>query len=114
MRAGRLRYRVTIQRKTVTKDAYGAETITWTTLGTYWAAVEPLRGREFLDQKFDGAELTTRIVLRYQGSTDIKPEYRATWDGHIYDILAVVEVDARHREYQLLCREVFTDDWDGH
>jgi head-tail adaptor len=45
-------------------------------------------------------------VLRYQGSTSILPEYRATWSGHTYDIVSVVEVDTRHRELQLLCREV--------
>lgn len=114
MRAGRLRNRVVIQCKTVVKDAYGAETITWATVGTYWGAVEPLRGREFMEQKADGAELSTRIVIRYQGSTAIKPEYRATWNGHLYDIQSIVEVDSRHRELQLLCREVLTDDWDGH
>jgi head-tail adaptor len=34
MRAGRLRHRVVIQRKTVTQNAFGEEVITWTTVGT--------------------------------------------------------------------------------
>lgn len=114
MRAGRLRRRVTVHYKVVVKDAYGAETITWTTLGTYWGAVEPLHGREFTDQKMDGAELTTRIVIRFQPGVTIAPHtHRVTWSGHLYDIQSVVNVDERRRETQLICREVFTDDWEG-
>jgi len=103
MRAGRLRRRVKIEEKSVVQDSYGAETITWSEVGTFWTAVEPLRGDEFLEQRRRGAEVTTRIVMRYLD--EIAPEMRATWDGHTYDIVAVIDVDGRHRELQLMVRE---------
>lgn len=104
MRAGRLRQRVTIQEKVVTQNEFGEEVITWTDYLTVWAAVEPLRGREFIEQAMAGAEITTRIVTRWHPG--IRPEMRALHENYIYDIQAVIRVDERHREVQLLCREV--------
>lgn len=106
MRAGRLRKRVTIQQKTtpVTQNTYGEEAPVWETVATVWASVEPLRGREFLEARREGAEVTTRIVMRYQSG--IAPEMRATYDGHTYDVLSVIDPEERHRELQLMCREV--------
>lgn len=104
MRAGRLRHRVTIQSKTVTQNSYGEEVITWTDVDTVWASIEPLRGREFEELRRAGADLTTRIVMRYQAG--IVPEMRATEGGHTYDILSVVNVEERDRELHLMCREV--------
>ena len=44
--AGRLKDRVTIHSRSVTRDAYCAEVITWATLATVWASVESISGRE--------------------------------------------------------------------
>lgn len=104
MRAGRLRHRVTIQQKTVSQDGYGAEVITWADVATVWASVEPLRGREFLDTRREGAEVSTRIVIRYRAG--IVPEMRVTFGDHVYDLLSVVHVEERARELQLMCKEL--------
>lgn len=104
MRAGRLRHRVTIQEKSVTRDDYGAETITWTDVATVWASVEPLRGDEFLAMDRRGADVTTRIVMRYYDG--VAPEMRVSWGSHTYDVRSVIDVEERHRELQLMCREV--------
>lgn len=106
MKAGDLRERVTIQDKTVTQDGYGAEVITWTEVGTYWAAVEPLAGREFLEGRQLVAEVTTRIRIRYQGSdVDIRPEMRAVYRSRYFEIVAVIHIKERKRELLLMCTE---------
>lgn len=105
MRAGTLRHRVTIQQKAVTRDSYGAEVVTWQDVATTWGAVEPLSGREYLAALQTQAEVTTRIRLRYRSDVTLQPEMRATWTGHVYDILAIVEVETRQREVHLMCRE---------
>lgn len=104
MRAGRLRHRVAIQQKSVTRDSYGGETITWPGVITVWASVEPLRGDEFIEAQRAGARVDTRIVMRYQSG--IVPEMRATEGSHTWDILSVINVEERDRELQLMCREV--------
>lgn len=106
MRAGDLRHRVTIQAKQATRDAYGAEVVTWGDVATVWAAVEPLAGREFLQAQQVQEAVTTRIRVRYRGDVAYTPEMRASWDGHLYNILSVIEVEGRRRELHLMCEEV--------
>jgi len=104
MRAGDLRQRVTIQSKTAVQNSFGEEVITWVDLATVWASVEPLRGREFLDGKMLTAEITTRIRIRERDG--ISPEMRAVFGSKIYDILAVVHIEEREREIDLMCQEI--------
>lgn len=106
MRAGRLRHRVTIQEKPdpVPQNSFGEEEFEWQDVVTLWAAIEPIRGGEFLEGRHEGAEATTRIVTRYYSG--IRPEMRATEGSHAWDILSVINVDERDRELQLMCREV--------
>jgi len=104
MQAGRLRRRVTIQRKTVTRDSFGAETITWQEVATVWASVEPLRGREFLESRRAEAEVTTRITIRYRAG--ITPEMRVVHGDDAYNIVSVIEPESRLRALVLMCRRV--------
>ena len=103
MKIGTLRHRVTLEEKTVTRDGYGGEVVTWSTVATVWAAVEPLQGREFLDGRRLEAEVNTRIRMRYRSG--ILPGMRVTWGDHVYDVEAVLEVESRRRELRLMCRE---------
>lgn len=106
MRAGTLRQRVTIQDKSVVRDTYGGETISWTDVAEVWAAVEPLQGREYLEARQTMAEVTTRIRVRYRSG--ITPEMRVEYDSRNYEILAVIHVREQQRELHLMCREFVT------
>ena len=103
MRAGELRNRITIQSKTVVQNTFGEEDITWTEFATVWAAIEPLRGREFLDAQMASAEVTTKITIRQRDG--ISPEMRVVHGSIIYNIRAVIHVETRQREMQLMCQE---------
>jgi len=104
MRAGELREQVKLQRKSVTRDSYGGEVITWTDIATVWGKVEPLRGREFLEQRRDGNEVTTRITLRYRSG--LEPIHRAVHRSTTYDIQSVIHKETRFRELELMCLAV--------
>jgi SPP1 family predicted phage head-tail adaptor len=104
MRAGQLRQRITIQSKTPNRDTFGQEVITWTDFATVWAAVEPLRGREFLDARMVTAEVTTKIRIRQRDG--ISPEMRVVFGSINYDVLAVIHVEEREREIHLMCQEI--------
>lgn len=104
MRAGQLRHRVALQTVTETRDAVGGIVSGWATTVTLWAAVEPLRGREFFQARAEQAGVDTRIRIRYRAG--VVPKQRITWDGHTYDIEAVIEPDSRRRELHLMCSEV--------
>ncbi len=104
MRAGDLRHKVTIQQKTITKDTEGIPSETWTDFATVWAAIEPLQGREFFSAQAINAQVTTRIRIRYLAG--ISPTMRVSYGTRIFDIQAVIDVEERHLELQLMCQEV--------
>lgn len=104
MRSGDLRHRITLQQKQLTKDQEGIATENWVDVATVWAAVEPLKGREYFQAAAVNAENTVRFRIRYrQGITSAM---RVVYNGRVFNINSVIDVDERHREIQLMCQEV--------
>ena len=104
MRAARIRHRVTIQQPVVAVNGYGERITTWSTVAVVWAAVEPLRGREFFDAEQTQAEVSHRVVLRYRSG--MVATMRLLHLTRVLHIQAIIDVDERHRELQLMCREM--------
>jgi head-tail adaptor len=48
MQAGKLREYVTLQEKSVTRDAFGGEVVTWTTVESVYAELDPWQMRQRL------------------------------------------------------------------
>jgi len=86
------------------KDSEGLVTETWTDFATVWAAVEPLRGRKYFEAAAVNAENTVRFRIRYRFG--ITPDMRVIYSGRIFHIASVIDIDERHREIHLICREV--------
>lgn len=105
MRAGDLRHRVTIQQQVGKgKDPVTKETReTWQDVATVWAAVEPLRGREYFQAMETESEAVTRVRIRYRPG--VTNEMRVQYGDRILYIQGVIDVDERHRELQLMCVE---------
>ena len=103
MRTGRLRHRVKIQDYTESQNTFGETTKTWTDYATVWAAIEPVKGREFWESQQVNAEITTKITMRYLAG--IKPKMRILYGIRIFEIDSVINPDERNRELQLLVME---------
>ena len=103
LRSNRMRHRIEILEKSVTQNATGEEMITWTGVGDFWASVEPIRGREFVEMKQAQAEISTRIRMRF--TDGITPTMRVRYDGRDFEIQAVIHVEEKQRELQLMCSE---------
>lgn len=96
----RLRHRVTIQTATITNDVEAwADTYT-----SVPAAVEPLHGKEYWEAQKISAEVTVRITIRYRSG--ILPTMRVKWGDRIFRINAVLNINERNRELQLMTTEV--------
>ena len=102
VKAGRLRQRITLQAKSVTRDAMGGEVITWADQVTIWASAEPLRGREFFAAQQEQAEISIRFVIRYR--SDVTTAWRVMWETRAYDIVEIIDIDGRHKEQQIMAR----------
>lgn len=104
MRAGTLRHRVTFQEKDVSRNDFNEEVITWDDYVTVWGSVEDLSGREFLQRDRAGAEVTTRVRIRYRD--DLVEEMRAVWGSRTFDVEAILDPTGRGRELEIMCREL--------
>jgi SPP1 family predicted phage head-tail adaptor len=105
MQAGRLRQQVIIENFTVTKNAFGEEIPGWATYMSTWAAVEPVRGREYMEARQVQADVDTRIRVRAQSGKTILPTMRVKFGSRIYTIQSVINVGELGKEIQLMCKE---------
>ena len=103
LKAGTLRHEVTIQQKSVTRDAYGAEVITWTVLENVWASIEPISGREYFMSQQTQSVVDTKITIRYLSG--IHPYDRVLYGTRIYDIQTIINPNEKNESLTLMCRE---------
>jgi len=104
MNPGRLNRRVTLQQQTVERDTVGQAKPVWTDVVTVWAAVLPLRGREYFESAKVNSEITVRVVIRYRA--DVKPSWRVKHGADAYDIIEIINPADGKRELQLMCKRV--------
>lgn len=103
MFSGRLRSRITLQRRSVTRDATGAEVETWAELSTVWADIEALPGREFWASQAVTSSQVLRFRVRYlAGVTTLD---RILYDGRLWNIRSAPP-DPNSRELVLTAEEV--------
>ena len=109
MRAGQLRHRVTLHRKTEAKGDLGGVTNTWSAYATdVPAAVKPLQGRELTRAAQVHADVSHEVFMRYR--EDVRPSDRmefnpdGTGDSSTLEIITVIR-DERRRLLRLPCTE---------
>lgn len=100
---GELRQRVSLQTKTITK-AEGIPQENWITVDTVWAAIADLTGKEYFQAASVQSEVTSRIRIRYRPG--MNPGMRVLYGSRVFAILSVIDKDERHREMELMCKEV--------
>jgi SPP1 family predicted phage head-tail adaptor len=103
MRAGKRRHYIAIEQISQARDARGELTETWSTFASAWAAIEPVRGREYFLAHAENGAADTRISLPYVAG--VTRSMRVNHDGRLYDIQHVLNIDERNRELNLMCLE---------
>jgi SPP1 family predicted phage head-tail adaptor len=111
MRAGRLDRRVELQKPTASLASSGQDQISWVTVATVWAAVEPIRGRETFDAQKIASEVDVKILIRHR--SDVLPTWRVRLNDtvtspvtvRIFRIIDVVNPFDARSELQLMCAE---------
>jgi SPP1 family predicted phage head-tail adaptor len=111
MNAGRLQHRIDVEEAVETQDGDGDPVVAWSSLGTVWGAVAPVRGRESHyagDQTL--AETDTRITLRYGPLTkQISAKHRLVHQGTPFNVSRVVHVDLANREIEIMATSGVND-----
>jgi SPP1 family predicted phage head-tail adaptor len=106
MDIGSMDQRVTLQRRTGSKDAVGQQAFTWTDVCTVWAQVQAVRGREFFAAAQAQQEQTVKVRIRYR--TDIDATLRLVHKGVEHHITGVIPV-GRNEMLEIMCLEGVRD-----
>jgi SPP1 family predicted phage head-tail adaptor len=102
---GALNKHITIIKNTgTTSDAYNNPVPVWTDSSTRWAQVITEGGREFYAAQRVQAETKVLFKLRYTNAIDVKDRIR--YDGKVYEILSVTDVNAGRVELNISAKEV--------
>jgi SPP1 family predicted phage head-tail adaptor len=86
------------------EDDIGNQTETWAKVAETWAAIEPLKGDERWAAAYAQATTTHRVTMRPPGVA-VHPSNRLVFNGRIFEIEAVLDIEERGRELQLMCVE---------
>ena len=101
-----MRQRITIQQLTEAQDAQGAKSESWATYATVWAAIRPLRGREFLEAKQLQARVSHEIRARWLSG--VTPAMQITVDSRTFRIESAVNENERNETLLMMCEEVLS------
>jgi SPP1 family predicted phage head-tail adaptor len=102
MYAGRLRHRVTIERRGTAVDAIGQPVETWSPYATVWADVRHQQGLEAIHAGAPTSVARASIRIRYR--EDIDHSMRVSYKGKTYNIIAVLPGSPEHVD--LVCEVV--------
>ena len=102
MQAGRLRHRITIQRKTEARDSYGDAVPTWSDVAEVWAEILSVTGREeYLSEQH---RETGQWRIRIRKRDGMNGTMRVLHGDEVYDVLAVLPDQWKTREQILVCK----------
>ena len=96
---------VVIQQATVTRDAIGAEVLSWGTLRSIWCRVSDLTVKEYLAA--DETQARRQVKVRCYGSdvSDVTPLMRIVHGSRTLEVTGLVQSDWGDRA-TLMCWEV--------
>lgn len=99
----RLDKRVSIWTQPGEPDSYGQESGGKEEVCQVWAAIEPLRGREFFSAFTEQSEVTTRIRIRYREGIDRTMIVK--YKSMEFEIMHIINPVLGKKELQLMCKE---------
>lgn len=102
--SGTLNRKVTLQSKAITKDAYGNDSVAWTTYATPWAEIEAQDGGEVSHDKVIVA--AGRIILKIRYHPEVTHQDRIMYGSRIFLINSVVDVGEQHAKMRIIASEV--------
>jgi len=104
MRAGRLRHRVELHSATTTRNSYGEAVDTWASYASVWAGIEPLRSDEITNAQQVQAEITHKVIIRYNSS--VAETHRVIYGTRTLEIVSIINMNEQNIYQELMCKEV--------
>lgn len=109
MRAGRLRHKAMIQEIVNTVDDFGQPISNgsgYQDLKPIWCRINPIRGNEKFLSNQDYSKTTHKIKMRF---TEIDASHRIVYQGRVFNIMAIMNINEMDRELEILAWEERND-----
>lgn len=104
--AGKYKYRITIFKEYVEKDAQGFSETTQQIVLQPYAEIKTTRGMTLIANGSDFEKAYTRFVFRYPATTQINRKMFVLFRGKKYSIEYINNIDEANVELELQCKEV--------
>lgn len=102
MNAGKMRHRITFQRRATDKDILGGYEGEWVDASTTWAQISPISGKEYLSQVREST-VSHKIYCRYRPG--ITPSMRIKFGKRTFRILSVINWEEKGEGLTIMCEE---------
>ena len=102
LKAGQLRYVITIERYVESQDEFGNIIGDWVEIKSTRAAVNPIAGDEIVVNDQIVNNVDNEIIIRH---TDIRPDDRIVFNNRILNIRRVLDFESRRIWQQILAKE---------
>lgn len=112
MRAGDLRKRVSLQRKSSMDGSAGQPIISWPELVVIWAEIEPLTAQQRVVAQAIHPDVSHRITVRYRpdfANPLLVTALRIVYKGRIFSIQGALNVNERNVKIDLVASEGIND-----
>jgi len=105
MKSGQLQHLVMLQKPTEVRGTQGGLTESWEDKEQAFAAILPLRGKEWHDAQQINDTLSVKIRLHYR--TDIRADWRIIHGADIYQVDAPpINVAGQNHTTEVLCKQI--------
>ena len=102
---GKMRHRVALQAESRAPDAAGGYAVTWTTVATVWARIEPQGAGETVAAGQLTAPVSHRVTVRRRSDISPTASMRLLFGSRVFDIRGVLNQDEGNRYLVLICEE---------
>jgi SPP1 family predicted phage head-tail adaptor len=103
---GDLRHRLTLQRCATTQGQAGKPILTYSTVGTYWALVEPLIGHDLFTARQLKATTSHRITMRVVGPINPSDRFLFESTGRVFNVDSVFRHQEQDTYYKITATEL--------
>src|SRR5687768_1853806 len=110
MKAGELRFRVTVERPILQDNSFGESAVSYESVAEVWAGIKPMLATEKFRAGKAQHEVTHEIRMRY--APYVHPACRLRYEDaaagltRYFNIHSMLDVNERHSELEMLCVEV--------
>jgi SPP1 family predicted phage head-tail adaptor len=107
MKIGKLNKKIEIQQKTATTNEFGEPENSWETFNNVWARINSISAKEYFSAQGFEHTVTHKITIRF--IKGIKPDMRINYNGKIFEITAIRNINEANKWIELLAKEYAND-----